>query len=113
MGETVSPSTADRPVAQSSAPVVGQTAVEPPVPLSVFATSLRPRVVPLVRNGRTVVGRSGRPAVQVLPGHEDEVWLRLLRINHASEKHTLAEWSALIDQYREQPAHPADPRMTQ
>lgn len=41
-----------------------------------------------------------------LKGKADEVWLRHLRRSHGRENHTPSEWSALIDLYRTQPAHP-------
>lgn len=74
--------------------------VEPPtefpVPLPVFARELQPRAEP-----HPVTGKP-----QLVAGHADEVWLKLLRVNHGNEKHTLAEWRALIDNYRGEPAHP-------
>ena len=82
-----------------------------PVPLAVFAAALRPRRIPLVRNGNPVVFK-GRTVMTATRGHPDEVWLKLLKINHGRERRTPEAWSALIDTYREQPAHPADPRMT-
>ena len=78
----------------------------PPIPYAAFARGLGPRttvVAPPARPGQA-------PRVQVDPGHPDEVYLRLLRINHGRENHTEAEWAALIEGYRNAPAHPADPR---
>ena len=75
-----------------------------PVTLSAFATELLPRTVPLVRNGVPVM-LGGRPAQQAVPGHPDEAWLKLLKINHGLERRTPAQWRALIDSYREQPAY--------
>jgi len=42
------------------------------------------------------------------PGHSDEIWLKLLEVRHGIERHTPDEWHALIDRYRDEPAHPAD-----
>lgn len=98
---------------EGEAPRVGGTlqdraeerAEELPVPLSVFAASLSPRTVPLLRGGRPVVFK-GRHVMTATAGHADQIWLKLLKINHAFEKHTPAEWNALIDTYRDQPAYP-------
>ena len=79
--------------------------VEPPVPLAMFAATLRPRRVALVKGGRPVI-RGGAVVMTVTPGHPDEVWLKLLKIRHGAERHTHAEWAALIDAAREEPAHP-------
>jgi hypothetical protein len=78
--------------------------VEFPVTLSAFAAELLPRTVPLVRNGAPVM-LGGHQAQQTVPGHPDEAWLKLLRINHGLERRTPAQWRALIDSYREQPAY--------
>jgi hypothetical protein len=42
----------------------------------------------------------------VAPGHPDEIWLRLLKVRHGTERHAVAAWSALIDEMRDEPAHP-------
>lgn len=79
------------------------------VPLATFAATLRPRN----SDSLTLRGSRGRPGASVfrlVPGEPDEIWLKLLQINHKAERHTMAEWYALIDTYRNQPAHPADPR---
>lgn len=81
-----------------------------PVPFAVYAAALRPQRVPLLRSGRQVIFK-GRVVMTVTPGHVDEVWLKMLKIRHGSERHTPAEWAGLIDKYREDPAHPTDPRM--
>jgi len=81
-----------------------------PVPLTVYAAALRPRRVPLLRNGQQVAFK-GRVVMTATPGHPDEIWLKLLKIRHGRERHTPAEWAKLIDKYREDPAHPTDPRM--
>ena len=36
----------------------------------------------------------------------DEVWSRWLQMQHGAENHTPTEWRAIIDQYRNLPAHP-------
>lgn len=77
------------------APVGG--AYEPPVAFSAFAATLRPQPV------RDAAGR----AVGLTPGHSNEIWLKLLSRLHVAEKHTLADWNALIDRYRNEPAHPS------
>ncbi len=73
--------------------------IEPPVPFQAFAATLRP---PLRRDPASgqVLGVAG-------PGHADEIWLRWIGRMHGRERHTLAEWSALIDGYRDEPAHPS------
>jgi len=72
-----------------------------PVAFAVFAASLRP---PLKRDDKgKVVGIEG-------PGHADEIWLKFIKRQHGMERHSLAGWMALIDRYRDQPAHPADHR---
>jgi hypothetical protein len=104
--------TASSPIAsQGGGTVAPVPAATPglPVAFATFAASLRPRAVPLVRNGRPVLFR-GRQAQTALPGHADELWLKLLRIRHGVEKHTAADWHALIDAMRDEPAHPSDPR---
>lgn len=53
--------------------------VEHPIPLAVFTASLK--------------------------GTSDEVFSRLLRIRHGVEKHTTAEWRALLDAARREPAY--------
>lgn len=81
-----------------------------PVPLASFAATLRPRQV----DSRTVRSRrAGDPPQTIgvfVQGHEDEIWLKLLEVKHGIERHTAAEWHKLIDRYRDEPAHPADPR---
>ncbi len=37
---------------------------------------------------------------------DNEVWTHWLRKEHGRENHLLAEWTALIDDYRNQPAYP-------
>lgn len=107
MSETAAPDGAEPGTDQPApAPVAAAAA---PVAFSVFAATLRPRIMPLVRNGRTVV-RNGRPVQTVRAGHPDEVWLRLLRIRHGAEKHAPAGWQKLIDAMRAEPVHAADPR---
>ena len=66
--------------------------------LSAFAVTLRPVIR---RDAR------GRPAGVASAGHPDEIWLKYLSRRHGAEKHTSAEWSALIDSHRDEPAHPA------
>ncbi len=85
----------DAPLAQSEAQW------EPLIPLRAFAETLRPRAAQRYPNGRVA---------KFDPGHPDEIWLKLLSIRHGAERHTRAEWFAIIDGHRNQPAHPADPR---
>ena len=80
-----------------------------PIAFAAFANTLRPRQVPLVRNGVPVM-RRGRPGMTFMPGHPDQIWLRLVRIRHGGERHTETEWMALIDAMRDEPAHPSHPR---
>lgn len=68
-----------------------------PVPYDAFATTLRSRTVNDGRNRRMV------------PGHPDEVFLKLLKIRHGREKHTPAQWWALIERLKAEPAHPMHP----
>jgi len=83
--------------------------VELPITLAAFGATLRPQIA------STATVRSSRPgtAPQTLttytPGHPDEIWLKLLAMRHGGERHTAADWQALIEQYRDEPAHPADP----
>ena len=92
------------------AAVPSEFAFGPPVPYAVFAAGLKPRRVPLVRQGKPVV-QNGRTLMTATPGHVDEVWLKLLKIRHGGEKHTIQGWAALIDIMRNEPAHPSDPRL--
>lgn len=39
----------------------------------------------------------------------DEVYLALLQAERGRENHTITEWSAILDAYRGQPAHPDHP----
>jgi hypothetical protein len=39
-------------------------------------------------------------------GTDLEVWSHWLRKNHGAEAHTLGEWRAVVDKWRDQPAHP-------
>lgn len=108
MSETAAPDGAE-PGTDQPAPAPVAAAAVAPVAFSVFAATLRPRILPLVRGGRAVV-RNGRPVQTVRAGHPDEVWLRLLRIRHGAEKHAPAGWQKLIDAMRAEPVHAADPR---
>lgn len=76
-----------------------------PVPLSAFAREVGPSVSQRqVRvHGRTVT------LPMVTPGTPDEVWLKLLAVRHPNERHTITGWRALLDRYRDEPAHPAHP----
>lgn len=65
------------------APVVSDGNEEFPVPFARFAASLH----------RT----------------EDEVWLALMQTQHGRENHKMPEWSAMLDGYRDHPAHPEHP----
>jgi len=78
---------------------------ELPVPYAAFAATLKPRAVPMLRNGRPVVFK-GRVVMTATPGQPDEIWLRLLKIRNGGERHTVTEWRALVDGFREQPAYP-------
>lgn len=71
--------------------------VELPMSFDAFASTLRPQPV------RDAAGR----AVGLMPGHADEIWIKLIRKLHGSEKNTLTGWNALIGKQRDQPAHPA------
>lgn len=75
--------------------------VEFAIPLRTFAEMLRPRAAQRYPNGRIA---------KFDPGHPDEIWLKVLKINHGNERHTRAEWFAIIDGHRNRPAHPADPK---
>jgi len=69
-----------------------------PVAFQTFAATLRPQYV---RNaaGR-VIGLAG-------PGAPDEIWLKHIKKLHGNEKHTPSGWKAVIDSYRDKPAHPS------
>lgn len=82
--------------------------VELQVPFSVFAATLRPRHVPLVKNGQQVAFK-GRVVMTVTAGHEDEVWLKLLKIRHGNARLTHEGWRAAIDAMRNEPAYPGQP----
>lgn len=86
---------------------------ESPVPLGVFAASLRPRKI----GSRTITPRRGKGAPRQIDvfaqGDPNEIWIRHLKIMHGNERHTPSEWQLLIDAYAQQPAHPADPRYAQ
>jgi hypothetical protein len=85
---------------------------EVPVPLAVFATSLRPRKVGTKTLFQKAGQRTGQPYVidQFEHGSPDEIWLKLLTINHGMERNTPTQWKSLIDGYKNAPAHPSDPR---
>lgn len=88
-----------------AAPVAGpQTDT---VPLAAFARAIGPHLE------TTMVSRGGRTVPQtrvIRPGSDDEIWLKLLRMRHPNERHSIAGWHKLIDRYRNEPAHPHDPR---
>ena len=114
-------------VATAAAPAFSQ-----PMSFAAFAATLRPQARPRVRNGQVVMSQArtitlrssalprrpgprrgvaaAKPVMDVVPGHPDEIWLKLLKLRHGTEKHDSAGWFALIDNYRGEPAHPADPR---
>lgn len=75
--------------------------VERLIALPAFAVTLRPQVIDRHPNGRPK---------KYSMGHADEIWLKVLEVNHSSERHMPAEWFKIIDGYRHQPAHPADPK---
>jgi len=84
-------------------------AVELPVPYAVFAATLRPKYEPIVHRG-TVLMRRGRPVMHATgPGHQDEVWLKLLKIRHGQERLPPTEWRKRIESFRGEPAYPAQP----
>jgi hypothetical protein len=86
---------------------VSDTSSERPVPLSEFARIVGPRTetTQVLRNGQMV------PQTRLVqPGSEDEVWLRLLRMRHPNERHTMTQWRALITRYKDEPAHPSHPK---
>lgn len=115
MSETDLTSPPDAPVEPLPEPApVAEAPTEsfagPPVPYANFAATLKPRRVPLVRGGKAVV-QNGRTLMTAVAGHPDEVWLKLLKIRHGGEKHTVQGWNALINAMRDEPAHPSDPRL--
>lgn len=69
---------------------------ELPIAFKAFAATLGPQVTKRDKNGRPV---------SIAPGSTDEVWVKLIGINHGKERHTLSQWRALIEQYRDQPAY--------
>ncbi len=93
-------------MSQTTVPAAA-AASDPAVPLSEFARQVGPHLetTQVARNGRVV------PQTRVIrPGTDEEVWLRLLRIRHPNERHSIAGWRALIAKYATEPAHPAHPR---
>jgi len=81
--------------------------VELAVPLRVFAATLGPRVT----HRQVIIGGVPRMvAATASAGHPDEVWMKLLSMRHQNERHTMTEWQALIEKYRDEPAHPLHPR---
>jgi hypothetical protein len=84
------------------------------VPLDAFASTLNPQIT----GYKTIfprVGNQNLPPQQVpilSSGDPNAVWIKLLRINHGAERHTLADWAALIQQYENQPAYPGLPPFT-
>lgn len=75
---------------------VESAADELPVAFSTFASELRPRAIRNPLNGAPIGLTAGQP---------DEIWLKYLQKMHGNEKHTMTEWAALIDGYRNQPAY--------
>lgn len=80
-----------------------------PIPLAAFGALLRPQLTAtqVVQNRRP--GSPPHTIRVYSAGHPDEIWLKLLEVRHNNERHTEQEWRALIDKYRDEPAHPADP----
>ena len=105
MSETESPFETVPETVPASAPVSTGAPIDHPVPFRDYAKTQRPKEVAMVKAGKPVMFK-GRPVKTMTPGEPNEIWLKLLKINHGTEKHTLAEWDGLIDTYREQPAHP-------
>ena len=73
-----------------------------PVTFSTFASTLRPQAMTVPN-----LARPGTTRQEIVPGSADEVYLRLVRIRHGSEKHPLEDWQSLIDAMRGEPAHPS------
>jgi hypothetical protein len=69
---------------------------ELPIAFRAFAAVLGPQVTKRDKHGH---------AAEIAPGSADEVWLKHIKIQHGKERHTLTEWRALIDKYRNQPAY--------
>jgi len=76
--------------------------------LAQFALEIGPQVS--VQNLRTRSGKTVQVATSATAGSDDEIWLKLLARLHGHERHTSADWRALIDKLRDMPAHPSDPR---
>lgn len=72
----------------------------PVLPLARFAQLLRPQVIENYPNGRPK---------RFSIGHADEIWLKVLEVSNKGERHTQEEWLAIIEDHKQQPAHPADP----
>ena len=77
------------------------------VPLKAFAESLGVRY-------QTVQARSAEGQSPITQrhssGHPDEVWLKMLEIRHPNGRYSLDDWAKLIEKYRDEPAHPSDPK---
>jgi hypothetical protein len=87
-----------------------RTVQELPVPFKVFAAAHSPRRVPFMKNGRQVIFK-GRPVYAMSAGSPLQIWLKLLKMNHGTERHTMADWEGLIQEYLNKPAHASDPKM--
>jgi hypothetical protein len=80
---------------------MGDTRVAMPVPtpfpvsFQQFAATLRPQPIRDRQTGKQIGLTAGQP---------DEIWLKHLGRLHGREKHTFAEWQALIEQYGKGPA---------
>lgn len=80
-----------------------------PITLTAFGATLRPQLISTRPVQSRQPGAKPTPINTYSPGHPDEIWLKLLTINHGIERHSVQEWHALIAKYRDEPAHPADP----
>lgn len=69
---------------------------EPLVALDEFARVLSPKMI----------------GGEMQPGEPDEVWIKLMRIKHRMERHSITDWRKMLDRYRDEPAHPTHPDYT-
>ena len=78
------------------------------VNLATFAKSLRPRKIQVPNSSRP-----GEMRTKLIAGHADEVYLKLLKIEHGRQSHTPSDWQALINAMKNRPAHPLHPQLAQ
>ena len=79
------------------------------MPLAAFGATLRPQLTATKTVRPLAPGAQPGVIHTYSTGHPDEIWLKLLEVKHGIERHTAEQWHGLIEYYRKQPAHAADP----